>query len=53
MFALAAFAILQLAPPAAEVPYRQPQLTSSAHLVALAFGSGNSIYVATSSGEAL
>jgi hypothetical protein len=51
VLALAAFAILQLTPPAAEVPYRQPQLASSAHLVALAFGSGNGIYVATSSGE--
>jgi hypothetical protein len=51
MIALAAFAILQLTPPSADVPYREPQLANSAHLVALAFGAGNRIYVATSADE--
>src|SRR5437773_2245320 len=51
MIALAAFAILQLAPPSADVAYREPQLATSPHLVALAFGAGNRIYVATSADE--
>src|SRR5688572_25112075 len=51
MLVVAALAILHLAPPSADVPYRSPQLASSANLVAFAFGSGHGIYVATSTNE--
>ncbi len=44
-----AFAIVQLASPSPDMPYREPQLAVSAQTVALAFGSGKGIYVATSS----
>ena len=47
MLAFAAFAI-HLASPSGDVPYKAPQLTSSANVVALAYGSGKCIYVATS-----
>jgi hypothetical protein len=43
-----ALAILHFASSSAQVPYREPQLASSAKLVALAFGSGSDIYVQTS-----
>ncbi len=39
------------APPSTEVSYRAPQLASSGNLVALAYGSGRGIYVATSTNE--
>jgi hypothetical protein len=51
MLALAALAILHLAPPSAQVPYRAPQLAVSENLTALAYGSGNAIYVATSTND--
>src|SRR5438874_1549415 len=52
MLALAAaLAIVQFTPPSADAPNREPQLAASAKLVALAYGSGNAIYVATSSDE--
>lgn len=51
MFMLAALMIFHLSPLPARVPYREPQMASSGHLTALAFGSGNSIYVATSTNE--
>jgi hypothetical protein len=51
MLAVAALAVLHLAAPSAEVPYRSPQLAASANLVALAYGSGHDIYVATSMNE--
>ena len=51
MLAVAALAILHLAPPSVEVPYRAPQLTTSENLVALAYGSGRGIYVTTSTNE--
>lgn len=51
MFALAALMIFHLSPPSARLPYREPQVASSAHLTVLAFGSGKSIYVATSTNE--
>jgi hypothetical protein len=51
MFALLALTVLHLAPPTAKVPYRAPQLASSENLVALAYGSGRGIYVATSTNE--
>ncbi len=51
MFAVLALAVLYLAPPSAEVPYRSPQLAASADLVALAYGSGGGIYVATSTND--
>ena len=44
--------ILQLLPPVGQAnPYRSPQLASSTRLVALAFGAGKSIYVATSTDQ--
>lgn len=51
MFAFAAFAILHVMPAAPETPYRKPQLAASANLVALAYGAGNSIYLATSADQ--
>jgi hypothetical protein len=51
MLAVAALAILHLAPPSVEVPYRAPQLAVSENFVALAYGSGREIYVATSNNE--
>ena len=51
MFILVAAALLQLIPTAAEDPYRAPQLATSPSLVALAFGSGTTIYVATSADQ--
>jgi len=52
MLALAAaLAIVQFTPPSADAPNRQPQLAASSELVALAYGSGNAIYVATSTDE--
>lgn len=51
MFILAALVIFHLSPPSMNAPYREPQITSSAHLTVLAFGSGNSIYVATSTND--
>lgn len=48
MLVIAALAILHLAPPTPEVPYRAPQLALSGDLTALAYGAGRSIYVATS-----
>src|SRR4051812_17232935 len=51
MFFLAALTILQFAPTAADVPLRQPQLAASQRMVALVYGEGNSIYVATSTDE--
>jgi BNR repeat-like domain len=49
MFALAAaLAIIQFTPATDGTPNREPQLAASAKLVALAYGSGNAIYVATS-----
>lgn len=50
MLAIAALAILHLAPPS-QVPYRAPQLAASENRVALAYGSEGSIYVATSTNE--
>ena len=51
MLVVAALAILHLAPPSADVPFRSPQLASSANMVVLAFGSGHGIYVVTSTNE--
>ena len=51
MLAVAALAILHLAPASADVPYRAPQLAASANLVALAYGSGGGIYVSSSTNE--
>lgn len=52
MLAVIGLAILQLLPPSPQAtPYREPQLASSTQVVALAFGSGKSIYVATSTDQ--
>lgn len=51
MLAIAALALLQLTPPSADTPYREPRLAVSGHTVALAFGSGNGIYVAASTDD--
>jgi len=48
---LLTLAVLHLASSSAQVPYREPQLASSAKLVALAYGAGNAIYVQTSSDQ--
>jgi len=48
---LAFLAILQFAPLSADAPNRTPQLAASGDVVALAFGSGKSIYVAVSSNQ--
>jgi hypothetical protein len=53
MFVVAALAILHMAPPSTEVPYRAPQLAVSTNLVALAYGSAGGVYVATSTNEGL
>jgi hypothetical protein len=37
--------------PSADAPYREPQIASSSKLVALTFGSANSIYVQTSTNQ--
>lgn len=52
MLALAAaLAIIQFTPATDGIPNREPQLAASAKLVALAYGSGNAIYVATSTDQ--
>lgn len=48
MLTLFVLAMLHLTPSAGAAPYRAPQMASSPKLVVLAFGQGNSIYVATS-----
>jgi len=45
---LSAFAVVKLMSPAPDTPYREPQLAASPKLVAMAFGSGTGVYVATS-----
>lgn len=45
---IAAFVIVRLMAPSPEAPFREPQLAASGALVALAYGSGSNIYVATS-----
>ena len=45
---LSAFAVVKLMSPAPDTPYREPQLAVSPKLVAMAFGSGTGVYVATS-----
>lgn len=47
----AALTILQFTPSSPEVPNRQPQLAASPKIMALAYGSGKAIYVATSTDE--
>jgi hypothetical protein len=49
MLVLAALAVLHFAPASADTPARTPQLAASENVVALAYGSGKSIYVAVSS----
>ncbi|MDA0205961.1 MAG: sialidase family protein [Acidobacteria bacterium] len=51
MFVLAALAILHFAPASADTPARTPQLAASENIVALAYGSSKSIYVAVSSNQ--
>ena len=51
MLILAALAVLHFAPPSADAPARTPQLAASENVVALAYGSGKSIYVAVSLNE--
>jgi hypothetical protein len=52
MLALAAaFAIVQFTSPSADAPNKQPQMAASPKVVALAYGSGNAIWVATSSDQ--
>jgi hypothetical protein len=46
--AVAPSTIVPLRPSSPDVPFREPQLASSPDLVALAFGAGDSVYVATS-----
>ncbi len=48
MLALAVLALTQFTPAVADVPNREPRLAVSGHTVALAYGSGNGIFVATS-----
>lgn len=43
-----AFSITQLMAPAPDAPFREPQLAAAGGLVAIAFGSGSNLYVATS-----
>ena len=38
----------RLTSPSPDTPYREPQLAASPKLVAMAFGSGSGVYVATS-----
>jgi hypothetical protein len=45
---IAAFFISQLASPSPDAPLREPQVAAARGLIAVAFGSGSSIYVATS-----
>ncbi|MBV9507817.1 MAG: exo-alpha-sialidase [Acidobacteriia bacterium] len=45
---LVAFAIAQLTAPSPHAPYREPQIAASGKLTAIAFGSGSSVFVATS-----
>lgn len=47
------FIALHLSAPSVDVEYREPQVAGSEHLLALAFGSGNEIYVATSADQGL
>jgi hypothetical protein len=51
MLFLAAFAILSFPPAPGDAPAHSPQLAASDTLVALAYGAGNSIYVATSADQ--
>ena len=51
MLVVAALAILHFAPASADTPARTPQLAASEGIVALAYGSGKSIYVAVSSNQ--
>ncbi len=46
-----ALAILALAPVTPDLPNREPRIAVSGHTVALTFGSGNGLYVATSSDD--
>ncbi|HUO10688.1 MAG TPA: sialidase family protein [Phycisphaerae bacterium] len=48
MLTIGLLALLHIAAPPGGVAYREPQLAASRNLVALAFGSGNSIFVSTS-----
>jgi len=48
LFTLVALAVFHLAAPPGSAPYRAPQVAASSNLVALAYGSDKSIYVATS-----
>jgi hypothetical protein len=48
MLTLVAMIAFHLTPPVGATPYKAPQLAASKKIVALAFGAGNSIYVATS-----
>jgi hypothetical protein len=45
---MAAFFITQMAAPSPEAPFHEPQLAAERGLTAVAFGSGSSLYVATS-----
>lgn len=45
---IAALVVSQLAAPSPDAPFHEPQLAASRALTAVAFGSGSSIYVATS-----
>ena len=51
MLVLAALAVLHFAPASADTPARTPQLAASENVVALAYGSGKSIYVAVSTNQ--
>jgi hypothetical protein len=51
MLAFLAFILFQLTPTNPEAPYREPQLAASQQTVAMAFGSGNGIFVAVSSDQ--
>src|SRR5580692_2508431 len=45
---IAAFVITKLIAPSPDAPFREPQLAASHGVVAIAYGSGANIYVATS-----
>ena len=51
MLAAAVLAVLHLSTPTADIPYRAPRLAASPNLVALAYGAGGGIYVATSTDQ--
>lgn len=51
MITLAVLAVLHFISSSPDAPYREPQIASSSNLVALTFGSGNSIYVQTSTNQ--